>query len=175
VIPTGIELFASNATFLCFLALEQIQREPSQGGQIFGGVSGASTALIFAKADIHDPVQFVFHRPMAAHRSCEFRPTAPGLFTNGEASIRFDGTKLVADSGSAIPPGIQTSSMRTAQQSHLYLNSFSKCAHFCLRTPSQKNVLNGSSWNEHLLESPKPSRKVLKRHFFGRCITAITW
>ena len=69
MVPACVELFASDAALLCFLLLEKIERKPSQCGQILRCVARPSSALIFAKTDVHDPVDFILHAPVAAHRS----------------------------------------------------------------------------------------------------------
>jgi len=73
MIPAGVELFSFNAAFFGGLFLEHIQGEAAKGGEVFGGVTCASTALVFIKADVHvhDSVQFIFHSPVAAHGSSE--------------------------------------------------------------------------------------------------------
>ena len=68
MIPAGVELFALDSAFFGFLAFEQVQGEAAQGGEIFRRETGAGAAVIFAKAHIQDPVEFVFHALVTAHR-----------------------------------------------------------------------------------------------------------
>ena len=41
------------------------------GGEVGGGMSGADAAFVIAEDHVHDPVETVFHRPMAAHDGSE--------------------------------------------------------------------------------------------------------
>ena len=71
MIPACIKLLAPDPAFFAFLLFEQIESQSTQGRQIFGGISSTSAALIFAKTNIHDPMNLVLDAPVAAYRPCE--------------------------------------------------------------------------------------------------------
>jgi hypothetical protein len=54
VIPAGVELLSFDAALFSGLFFEHVQGKSSQCGEVFGGVTSASTALVFMKADIRD-------------------------------------------------------------------------------------------------------------------------
>ena len=67
MIPPCVLLLAPDAPFLGFLTFEHVQGQASQGGEVFCGKSRTSPTLIFPEADIHMPVDGVFHPPMRSH------------------------------------------------------------------------------------------------------------
>ena len=74
MIPAGIELFSLDATLFGVLFFEHVQGKAAKGGKIFGSITDSSAALIFAEADVHHPVQFVFYAPVATHGASEKLP-----------------------------------------------------------------------------------------------------
>ena len=52
MIPTGVFLFAFEATLFSGFAFEDIDAHVSEDGWVFRSVSAADAALVFGKADI---------------------------------------------------------------------------------------------------------------------------
>ena len=71
MIPGGGELFASDTSLFGGVPFEQVEGKAPERGQVLGGVARAGSALILLEADVHHPVDFVFHTPVAAHRAGE--------------------------------------------------------------------------------------------------------
>src|SRR5437879_13857942 len=69
MIPSGGQAFAGDADFLGFVALEQVQAQAAQPGEVLGSVPLADAALVFPKADVELPVQAVLDSPVAPHVS----------------------------------------------------------------------------------------------------------
>src|SRR6266581_6640145 len=67
MIPACGQAFAGDADFLGFVALEQVQAQAAQPGEVLGSVPLADAALVFPEADIELPVQPILDPPMAPH------------------------------------------------------------------------------------------------------------
>ena len=67
MIPTGVELFASDAAFFGLVLFKQVQGKAAESGQVFGRVTSARPALVLSETNVHHPMDFVFHTPMAAN------------------------------------------------------------------------------------------------------------
>ena len=73
MIPSGVLLFTFEAALFGGVAVEDVQGEVAQEGEVFGGVAGAHAALILGEGHIERPVQLVLDPPMAARRAGELR------------------------------------------------------------------------------------------------------
>jgi len=69
MVPTRVELLASDAALFGLFLFEQIQCKAAQGREVLCGIACAGAALVLTKANVHNPVHFVFHTPVAAHRT----------------------------------------------------------------------------------------------------------
>lgn len=76
MIPAGILLFTPDAPFLGGFALQEVEREAPEGGEIFSGISGACPALIFAELHIEHPMELIFDAPVAADSTSKTRGVA---------------------------------------------------------------------------------------------------
>ena len=68
MIPSGILLFGLDAALFGGVALEQVRGDVAQDVEVFRGVTGPHTGLVFAKGDIEAPMERVFDRPVPACR-----------------------------------------------------------------------------------------------------------
>lgn len=56
-IPAGAFLPGFEADLFGGVGLQKVEGEMAQDGEVFGGVTGADPALVFAEADIERPMQ----------------------------------------------------------------------------------------------------------------------
>lgn len=61
MIPAGVDLFFFDPALLGLILPEQIEGEPAQRREVFRSLPDSGAVLIFAEADVHHSVHFVFH------------------------------------------------------------------------------------------------------------------
>ena len=69
MIPASVLLFAPDAPFFRGFAFQKVESESPKGCEVFGRVSSACSALVFAELNIQHPVELIFNAPMAADRT----------------------------------------------------------------------------------------------------------
>src|SRR6185437_16664871 len=70
VIPAcGLHSSLEATFFLLLVGFEEIQGPAAQGGEIFGSVTAAYSALVFLEVNIHHPMELVLDAPVGAHRA----------------------------------------------------------------------------------------------------------
>ncbi|XWX05464.1 hypothetical protein VZO05_07850 [Aggregatilineales bacterium SYSU G02658] len=67
VVKSGFEAFAFETEF-GGVALEQVQGETTQNGEVLRAIEHAQASAILAKDNIQRPVEVILNRPVGAHR-----------------------------------------------------------------------------------------------------------
>jgi hypothetical protein len=109
MVPTCVEHFTADASFLGLLSFQEVQGQSAQGGQILGSVSCPSAALILAEANVQGPVNFVFHSPMAPDGARK-KSTVPFCHTFSAARLR----RYLRNAGSSVRLAARASAFRAS-------------------------------------------------------------
>lgn len=68
LVPSGPETLGLDPHLGCFLLLQQVEGDMSQGGEVLSAMLLADSTLVFTECYVQDSMQAIFYLPMGSSR-----------------------------------------------------------------------------------------------------------